>query len=312
MMYVNGHLYPIGAGAIKGLTERIKTSSENWDMLKNSSPQSLSENLNNDMRALGKKLKNRPYLTVLVQDEKIRAVNSGRYAACPATVVMKAVNEWVKKQYPQAFFVKGYANHDFAAWHLDLSYYTDDVLMNFPELKSNGFTPALTIMLSHTGDSSVSFKPALKIDKMIFPVGEGINAPHIAKGTFSERALAMEDAVKKNLDAVFPKLSEVTEKIDTLRNVQVSNAYNALLRGMKSLGLPKKQAKEAAEQFKALYGEYATAYEIYLSVVDTMAFVIRDFPKDYRKQFAVAKAMERAVVGINWEKLGTIPGEFLW
>lgn len=306
MMFVGGHLYPVGISAIKGLTERAGMKVDGWDKLRKANPEDLSEVLGKFMKATD------GYLTVLVEDEKVRAVNSGRYAACPASAVLKAVSGWIDNEYPNIKFVDAYVNHDYATWKLDLSAYTKEILGNYPELEKNGFAPAMIVALSHTGNSSVSFTPCLQSGKVYFPICEGINAPHIAKGQFSERMASMEAAIKTNLSSVFPKITEVSQKIDNMRNVQVQNAYNALLRGMKSLGLPKIQAMEAAEQFKNLFGYTATAYDIYIAVVDTLAYVIRDFPQDYRKQFAVAKSMERAVVGIDWAKLGNIPGDFSW
>ena len=306
MMFVGGHLYPVGISAIKGMTERAGIKVEGWDKLRKANPSDLSDVLGKFMKATD------GYLTVLVEDEKVRAVNSGRYAACPASTVLNAVNQWIDNEYPHAKFVNAYANHDYAIWRIDLEKYTDDVLGAFPELKNNGFVPAMTVSLSHTGTSSVSFTPCLRVGDIYFPICEGINTPHIAKGKFSERMAAMESAVKTNLFSVFPKISEVSKRIDSMRNINVSNAYNALLRGMKSLGLPKIQAMEAAEQFKQLFGSTASAYDIYMAVVDTLAYVTRDFPNDYRKQVSVAKSMERAVVGIDWAKLGNIPGDFSW
>ena len=306
MMFVGGHLYPVGISTIKGMPERAGIKVEGWDKLRKANPSDLSDVLGKFMKATD------GYLTVLVEDEKVRAVNSGRYAVCPATTVLNAVNQWIANEYPDAKFVNAYANHDYATWRIDLEEYTDDVLGAFPELKNNGCAPAMTVSLSHTGTSSVSFTPCLHIGDIYFPICEGINAPHVAKGKFSERMVAMESAVKTNLFSVFPKITEVSKRIDSMRNINVSNAYNALLRGMKSLGLPKIQAMEAAEQFKQLFGSTATAYDIYMAVVDTLAYVTRDFPKDYRKQVSVAKSMERAVVGIDWAKLGNIPGDFSW
>lgn len=307
MMFVNGHLYPVGESALNGIIARAGEGAKGVKNMKEGNPEDLSTSLNLHFKHV--KDKN---VTILVEDEKVRAVNSGRYAACPATTVLKVVNDWIANEYPDIQFVDAYVNHDYATWKLDLSAYTETILGSFQELKNNGFTPAMTVSLSHTGDSCVAFTPCLKNGNIYFPVDEGIATAHIGRGKFSERMASMEAAIKTNLSSVFPKITEVSKKIDNMRNMKVQNAYNALLRGMKSLGLPKVQAMEAAEQFKELFGYDASAYDIYIAVVDTLTYVIRDFPKDYRKQFAVAKSMERAVVGIDWVKLGNIPGDFSW
>lgn len=306
LMFINGHIYPVGASAINGITERAGIKFDGWDKLRRANPQDLSDVLGKLMKAT------EGYLTVLVEDEKVRAVNSGRYAACPATSVLNSVNRWLNDSYPNASFVKAYANHDYVVWHLNFAAYTDEIFGQFPELKNAGFTPAVAVQLSHTGTSSVWYTPCLYNSGIYFPICEGIGIPHIAKGTFSERMKAMEESVEKNLKSVFPKMSEVVKRLDAMRTLKVQNAYNALLRGMKALQIPKKQGMEAAEIFEALYGENATAYDIYIAVVDAFTYVLRDFPNDYRKQFAVAKSLERAIMGVDWVRLGEIPGSFSW
>ena len=303
MMLVAGGLHPVGNSAIKGVLERAGIKMDGWDKLRDMNPVDLSEVLNKFFKAT------KGNLTILVQDEKVRAVNSGRYAVCPYSTVLNAVQEWITFEYPDAEFAGGYVNHDYATWKIDLGVYVDDVLGNFPVLKSQGFLPAMIVRLSHTGTSSVSFIPCLRIGEIFFPLCEGIDAPHIAKGNFDERMASMESSVKNNLFSVFPKMGEVAKKLDTMRSMQVANAYNALLRGMKALQMPKAQGMEAAEVFKSLYGYTATAYDIYVTLGDVCAYVQRDFPNDHKKNLAVAKSMERAIA-IDWVKLGNIPGEF--
>lgn len=107
MMFVNGHLYPVGTSAIKGLTERAGIKVEGWDKLRKHNPNALSDVLVEFMKATD------GYFTVLVEDEKVRAVNSGRYAACPASTVLAAVNNWIDVEYPDVRFVSAYVNHDY-------------------------------------------------------------------------------------------------------------------------------------------------------------------------------------------------------
>lgn len=306
MLYVNGALHPVGASAVNGVMERAGMNAAGWKKLKKFSPQTLSEVLNHFMKA------SKGTLTILVSDEKVRAVNSGLYAICPMTDVMEAMNRWIQNQCPKARFVKAYASHDLAMWTLDLSEYTDDVLGKFPELKNNGLTPALMIRVAHTGMSSVLLKPALKHGETYFPISEGIPAPHKASGTASERTNAMKRAIGDNFYSVFPSLVRRSAALDSLRGMRVHNAYNALLRAMKALNMPKEQGMEAAEQFHMLFPDFATAYDCYMSIVDVLNFVTRDYPKDVKKRLVVEKSMERSIVGIDWVKLGNIPGDFSW
>lgn len=305
LMFVNGNLYPVGNSAIKGLIERAGLKADGWVKLKKFNPGDLSEVLNRCMKA------STGYVCVLAQDEKVRAINSGRYAICPMSFVAKATDDWVKAERPKANFLNSYVCHDFASWTIDLSAYTDEVLGQFPELKSNGFVPALIVSLSNSGTASVSLRPALMINNLAFPLANSIDCAHIGKGGASERTSQMKTTVKNNFAFVFSELQKSAEEINKMRSINVSNAYNALLRGMKALGVPKEQGMEAAEQFQFLYPGSATAYDCYIAIVDTFTFVVRDNPKDYKKQFSVADAVARAGK-FDWMKLGNIPGEFSW
>lgn len=304
LMYVNGTLWPVGQSAVRSILERAGVKWEGWDKLKKFNPQSLSNALNLFLEAT------KGSACVLVQDEKVRAVNSGRYAICPATFVVEETERWIQDERPHAHFEKGYVNHDFTVWRINLRAYTGEVLGSFPSLISSGFTPAVQICLSHTGTSSVSLKPCLMLNGLIFPLSQSIDCPHIAKGTSSERTAQMKSSVRENFNKIFPSLNEAMVNIEKLDSIKLSNAYNALLRAMKSLGIPKVQGMEAAEQFHQIYPDTATAYDCFLAIVDAYNYVSRDFAKDFRKQFDVADSVGRAA-NLKWSDLD-IPGDFSW
>lgn len=307
LMYLNGKLYPIGLSAVNGLAKRADLFVDGWEKMRRKNPKGLSEVLDRLMKETD------GYLTVLVQDGKVRAVNSGKYAACPYAIVMQAVDAWIKNEYPDVEFENGFVCHDFTEWNFNLDQYTNDILNGVPALISLGFTPALKVKMSHTGTSSVSYQPCLRLNGVSFPIGKDITAEHIAKGGFSERLNAMKKAVATNLHVVFPKIAELAKEVAKLETIQVNNAYNALLRGMKFLGMPKQQALEAAAEFRNVYGDGPTsAFELYMSICDTLAYVIRDYPQDYRKHMDVIDGMDRAVVGVDWAALGNQPGDFSW
>lgn len=125
MLCVNGNLHPVGDSAISGIVERAGMKAEGWEKLKKFNPATLSEVLNDFMKATP------GFLTILVEDEKVRAVNSGRYAICPMTSVLESMSTWVKREYPKAVFLSAYANHSYTTWTLNLEAYTDDVFGHF-------------------------------------------------------------------------------------------------------------------------------------------------------------------------------------
>lgn len=304
MMFVKGELWPVGNSAIKSLLERSGIRGDGWEKLKSYRPDYLSNTLNMLMEA------SKGSACVLIQDEKIRAVNSGRYAICPATYVAEETERWIQTEKPLATFRFGYASHDYTMWQIDLSAYTNEVLGQFPELVSANFHPAVQIYLSHTGTSSVSIQPCLICGKAIFPIMEGIDCPHIAKGSATERTNQMKATVRQNFGMIFPKLDMASKSLSELDNITINNAYGALLRVMKAIGFPKAQGMEAAEQFRMIHPDIATAYDCFCAIVDAYSFVMRDFAKDQHKLFDVASCVGRAAK-MKWQDYD-IPGDFAW
>lgn len=82
--------------------------------------------------------------------------------------------------------------------------------------------------------------------------------------------------------------------LDKLRNVQVRNSKAALVRVLKSGGMPKQEAMEALEGFDVAYGDSSvTALDIYLAVCDAYAGVVRNHTQDAKKIFAAADCVAR-------------------
>lgn len=306
MMCVKGKLIPVGASAIKGINERAGTRAEGWDKLRENNPEHLSEVMDRFMMA------SKGQLSIYVQDEKVRAFNTNKYAICPISFVARTTKEWIEQYYPLATFEGAYYSHNYSRWIIDLSSYTTEILGVVQALVDDGYTPAVIIQSGNSGMNSISIRPALKIGHVYFPIGQSIDTPHKAAGTKSSiRSDKVMKAVEKSFDLIFPTLTETAEKIENLKKVNVKNSYNALLRGLKFLGLPKVQSMEAADQFLNIYGDRATAYDIYATIVDVLSYVIRDFPNNDKKIFDAYDAISKALF-IDWVKYGNIPGTFSW
>lgn len=306
LMEFDGMLYPVGVSAIKGVLERAGIKGEGYNKLMEYDPMELSKVLNSFFKA------SKGTVCVLVQDEKVRAVNSSRYGICPILFVAETTIDWIQQNYPNAQITKAYTSHEFSAWTVDLSAYTDDILAGADELKKEGFTPAVVIQTSNTLSSSVTIKPSLIRRGITYPVGMPIACPHLGRGNAEERSMQVKESVVNNFGMAYAKVQDAAHRMQTLKKVVVKNSYYALLRAMKSVGMPKIQGMEAAEIFQQMYyGRPTTALECYLAIADAFAFVVRDNPDNIRKQFEVGECVTKAM-RIDWEKLGNIPGEFSW
>lgn len=306
LLAIKGELWPVGMSAIKGLCEKAKLQAKGWDILRKEDPQDLAEVLNRLMRhSKGK-------LCVLLQDEKIRAVNSGRYAILPISEVLQMIETWVNSEYPAAKFVRGYTSHEFTSLYLDLSAYKNELLGNMPMLAASAYTPGVIIRTSNVGLNSVSVKPSLVISGTFCPMGNSIDTPHTACGDTNERTEAMRQKVKAALSTTFPVFKDAAMEIEDMKNVQVNNAQNAVLRGLKFCGFAKEPAYQAFDVFSQMYGTgICTAYDCYMSAIDAFGYAMNMAGQNVRKQIEIADSLARAV-RYNWEKAGTYAGNFSW
>lgn len=310
LIRIGNTIYPVGNSAIRGIISRAGLTQDGYGKLQKYNLQSLSEVLNTLFKAT-----NKPAV-ILMQDRKIRAFHSERYAICPMSDVLLHTKNWIDTTMPNATFVEGYYNHNFCRIVISLSAYQKEILKSFPVLIRSGFSPALIITMSNTGSSCISLKSALedKNNRCIFPLNSSLDIIHVGRCHFTaqERTEELKSKLQENYGKLFQNMKKGLDTIAKLQQITVTNAYNALLRGLKELRIPKEYGMESATVFKDIFetGE-STAYDCFLAVTDCFLAFAKEYPNNYIKQYEMADIIARASE-INWKRLGDIKGDFSW
>lgn len=307
----NGRIVPIGWSAIPGMEKRAGYDKDGLTRHWRKSPEIAAQELNGQFR------NGSSGVTVLERCHKIRGMMSSRFAYAKFSNILKAFNAFWKKQYPNGIVRNMYISHTEIYWELDLEQYKQQIFTGFPDLLTGNAFPVLQFASSNTANSAFRITPAMGMtgSKIVVPLCTRENAlavRHSAEGNFTTRCdTVMNDIINKFAESI-PMLDSTSRDLQAMHGITVKNAYNAILRVMANVGIPKKQGMEAAENFKNVYGSNpASAFDCFMCIVNAYSFFVRDNKGKTNKHFEIAMAVGKAA-GAKWELQGNIPGDFAW
>lgn len=249
---------PVGDSAVRSICDRGMIGMNCYELLRKERRESLKEVLNLILA------ERKGAVQVKYSYDKVRAVHSARYAAIGNDKLLKIMDDYMDQNWPDREFEGGYLSHELMKVVIDLGAYKQQFFRKLPSGFSAGYTPAVMMISSDVAASAVRLIPCLNM-------GSGI--------VFVALLAYFDDAATD---------------LDKLRNVPIRNSKAALVRVLKSGGMPKQEALEALEGFDALYGDMpVTALDIYLAVCDAYAGVVRNHTQDAKKIFAAADCVAR-------------------
>lgn len=305
-----GRIIPIGWSAIEGLSTRAGFTRNGFERHWKKSEEDAATELNGQFKNSSEGV------SIIENCNKIRAMNSEKFAYGKLSDIAKVFEAFWKKTYPKATVQNMYISHTTTTWELNLSAYKDQILKGFNTLYQGGYYPVLQFASSNTASSAFRIIPALALSGhsgVTVPMCDsekGLRVVHTGSGNYTERVNGLMHSIVESFKQSDTMMNNAAKNIDSLQNVQVKNAYNALLRAMANLDIAKKAGHEAAENFKSLYGKNpATAFDCFLAIANAYAFVVRDNPNNVALQFKTALKVGRAA-GMDWQYLGNIPGDY--
>lgn len=286
---------PVGWSAVKSIADRAGLMPGGFEKLRKGNREHLKTvlNLMFDVSSGAVQIK--------VADEKVRAVHSGRYAVINADRLLEIVKEYFDDNWPAAKFVNGYYSHELMRESINLEAYKDIFFEKLPQDSVlAGATPAFVLSSSDIATSAVKLIPCLNMGGVTVPMAKEIAIPHVGED--------IEARVQNGLEKLLAYFQANAADLQALETVTVKNGKNALVRCLKTGGMPKACAGEAVEGFVAMYGtDQVTALEVYLAACDAYSYVVRDYPNDHMKIFAAADCVAR-VAATRWSDVD-IPGE---
>lgn len=131
-------------------------------------------------------------------------------------------------------------------------------------------------------------------------MAKDVAIPHIGED--------IKGRVTNAFTALLAYFDDASTDISKLQTIEVKNGKAALVRVLKSGGMPKAEAAEAFAAYDSIFGNASvTAADIYLSVCDAYGSVVRNHAKDAKKLFAAADCVARCA-RVRWSDVD-LPGK---
>lgn len=293
---------PIRNCAIKTLLERAKISGPALNRLEKPV---LARILNHCLRiASGEAL-------LRISDGKLSAVHGGDssdYAVLEMTELFGRTVRYLHDRFGGCSFVGGFYDHSTATaiWEI-----TDETLVQSyqdaleqHEVPYDTLKPALRLSTSDVGVSGANLYPTLYT---------GAQEGTIALGSPLKLEHRGEKGIKDFewlLHMLYSQYQFAIGNLAKLLDIEISNPVNCMLGVCKRIGVSKKLAYEAAEQFKAQNdGVPCTAHDIYYGMSE-IVFMVACSGASGTKIVQAEETVARAL-SARWQEYD-IPGDFKW
>ena len=293
---------PVRSCAVKTLLDRAKISGTALNKVEKPV---LARILNHCLRvASGEAL-------LRIADGKISAIHGGDssdYAILEMPELFSRTVKYLNDNFAGCTFAGGFYDHSSAtaAWELK-----DDMLvesykqaLTLHDVAYSELVPAVRLFTSDVGISGANLYPTLYTGKRsgTITLGSPLSLEHRGEKTMRD----FDDMLRLLYSQYQLALGNLTKLLD----VDIDNPVNCMLGICKRIGVGKKLAYEAAEQFKAQYGEDpCTAHDIYYGISQIVWMVTcggATGTKIVKTEETVAKALS-----VRWENYD-IPGIFKW
>lgn len=295
--------YPVRSCAVKTILDRARVSGNALNKVRKSV---LAQILNECMKvASGDAL-------LRIADDKVSAVlggDSSDYAILEMPALFEETMAYLEKRFPGYTFAGGWFEHSMvtALWELSA---TPELVESYQRAlvqhgrKPEELKPALRLTSSDVGLSGANLFPTLfkGIDSKTLTLGEPLKLEHTNGANLSK--------FRDQLGMIFSQYTKALGNLTALLDVEVSYPVNAMLGVMKRISIPKKLAYQAADLFKAQYGEDGcTAHEAYYGISEVLFMLQCDGASGSR----IAQMEEKVARALHmrWRDYD-MPGQFSW
>lgn len=286
---------PVGDSAIRSICDRGMIGLNCYELLRKNNRGSLKEVLNLILA------ERQGSIRVKFSHEKIRAVHSARYADISNAELLEIMNSYMRTNWREREMVSGYVSHEMMSVVVGLDAYKAQFFRKLPAEFCSGYSPAVQMISSDVAASAVRLIPCLDMGGgIVVPMAKDVAIPHIGED--------IKGRVTNAFTALLAYFDDASTDISKLQTIEVKNGKAALVRVLKSGGMPKAEAAEAFAAYDSIFGNASvTAADIYLSVCDAYGSVVRNHAKDAKKLFAAADCVARCA-RVRWSDVD-LPGK---
>ena len=247
-----------------------------------------------------------------ISDGKISAVHGGDssdYAILEMPELFSRTVQYLNSNFKGCTFAGGFYDHcsATAAWELS----NEDALvqsykeaLELHDVAYSELTPAVRLSTSDVGISGANLYPTLYAGQKsgTIALGSPLKLEHRGEKT-------MQD-FENMLNLLYSQYQLALGNLTKLLDLDISNPVNCMLGVCRQIGVGKKLAYEAAEQFKAQNGEDpCTAHDIYYGISE-IVFMVECSGAPGTKIVKMEETVARAL-SVRWSNYD-IPGDFKW
>lgn len=293
---------PIRSCAIKTLLERAKISGPALNRLEKPV---LARILNHCLRiASGEAL-------LRISDGKLSAVHGGDssdYAILEMTELFGRTVRYLNANFSGCSFAGGFYDHSTATaiWEIAdkslVESYQDALEQH--EVSYGELKPAIRLSTSDVGISGANLYPTLYTGgrEATIALGSPLKLEHRGEKTMKD--------FERLLDMLYSQYQFAIGNLARLLDTEIRHPVNCMLGVCKRIGVGKKLAYEAAEQFKAQNGDTpCTAHDIYYGMSE-IVFMVTCGGAGGTKIVQAEETVARAL-SVRWQDYD-IPGDFKW
>lgn len=271
---------PVGESATRNICSRAMIGMNCYELLRKNNRGSLKEVLNLILA------ERKGTTRIKFSHEKIRAVHSGRYAAISNDELLEIMDEYMAQNWPDHEFISAYVSHELMQVVIDLSAYKQQFFRKLPPELCRGYAPAVVMISSDVAESAVRLIPAFNTGGVIAPMAKEVAIPHIGDN--------IEDRVRNAFTALLAYFDDAATDISKLSTIPINYGKATLVRVLTKYGMPKEESREALAAYDMWHASgNVTAMDIYLSVCEAYAAVVRNHAQDAKKIFTAADCVAR-------------------
>lgn len=241
---------------------------------------------------------------VRFSEGKISAVLGGdshEYAILDMEQLFLRSVEYLQEKFKGCTYMGGFYDHSMASalWALDgedelLRAYKKELSFHGMDPEDMQLKPVLRISTSNTGESGANIFPMLFAgrEQKVISLGSPLSVRHKGGATLQQ--------FEEQLDMVYGKYQLAIGRLAELLTVEIQHPVPCMLSVVKKLNIPKRYAAEAADLFRAQYGEDpCTAYQVYYGISEVI-FMLETEGESGTKIADMEEKVARAL-GIRWK-----------
>lgn len=260
--------YPVGPTAYRGILARIGATCPALTSL--SDTRSRNEVSPSDKAAICNMLSHytKGNSLLLVGDEMVLADLSDDYVRLPFSSILDITENELNENFEFVKYIGGTVCHESSS--VEFMFQDDEIDSNLVKafddlgIDVSEYNAHIKVMTSDVGLSGANVYPFIRSERTgkMISIGTPIKLEHIGNADMEK--------FRTNLLSCFASFRDISEHIEAMKEIRISNPADCLYNIGKKIALPEKALKEVYEEFDTEYPYHCSGIEVYFRLFDVL------------------------------------------